>query len=206
MADKKFTIFLIIVILILTSALVFEIYKKPASAPTNPPATQNSSPNQNLQTYKNASYNFQFQYPPDFSFVAPSGYSSLGSDSEQIVQVQADNKNFPGTNLADYAFTVSNQYNYADCLKSVNNKIPLTQTQTINNTTFYKDTTSGAAAGNLYDSQIYRTVRDKWCYEISLTVHTGNIGNYTPGTVAEVDKNKVYDVLNQILLTFKFTL
>lgn len=190
-----------ILVLVLAGGLVFEIYKKPANAPTN----QNNNQTNNLETYKNGTYNFQFQYPPEFYFVAPAGYSNLGQDSEQIVQIQSDNKNFPGTNLADYAFTVSNQYNYADCLKSVNNKTPLMQTKQINGIIFYQDATTGAAAGNLYDAQIYRTVRDNWCYELTLTVHTGNIANYPEGTVTEVDKNKVFDILNQVLATFKFT-
>ncbi len=201
--DKKtiVIIFLVAAVLALGGAIISLVihYKNTTAQPPvqNPPVS-------NLQTYKNGSYNFQFQYPPEFSFVTPAGYSNLGPNGEQIVQIQADNKNFPNTNLDDYAFTVSNQYNYADCLKSVNDKTPLTQTQDINGVTVYKDTTTGAAAGNLYDSQIYRTIRDNWCYELTLTVHTGNIGNYPTGTVTEVDKNKIFDILNGILSKFKF--
>jgi len=199
------TIYLIIIILILTAALgYFAFYKKPPQTTIQSP-TPTPSPSTSLQTYNNGSYGFQFQYPPEFAFVTPTGYSNLGADAQQIVQIQANNKNFPSTNLNDYAFTVSNQYNYADCLKSVNTKTPLTETQSIKGVTFYKDATTGAGAGNFYDTQVYRTDKDNWCYELTLTVHTGNIANYPEGTVTEVDKNKVFDILNQVLLTFKFT-
>ncbi|MFH0852195.1 MAG: hypothetical protein V1845_01125 [bacterium] len=193
---KASTIFFIITTLILAGILGYFIFHKTPAAPP----IQNQ-PSNNLQTYKNGTDNFQFQYPAEFYFVEPTGYSFL---ENPLVQIQADATNFPGTNLGDYAFSVSNQYNFPDCLKSENDKVALTETQVINGVTFYKDTTTGAAAGNLYDSQVYRTVRNNWCYELNLTVHTGNIGNYPEGTVKEVDKNKVFDALNQILVTFKF--
>ncbi len=61
---------------------------------------------------------------------------------------------------------------------------------------------TGAAAGNLYDSRVYRTLYAGTCYEVALTVHTTNIGNYEPGTVAEFDKEEAFKLLEDIRNTF----
>ena len=63
---------------------------------------------------------------------------------------------------------------------------------------------SGAAAGNRYDSRLYRALRGSRCYEVALTVHTGAIGNYATGSVAEFDKEKAFSVLQKMLGTFQF--
>jgi hypothetical protein len=107
----------------------------------------------------------------------------------------------------DSAITVSTGFakDAGQCLISPNDSKPLTQTQTINGQVFYVGTNSGVGAGNIYSSTIYRALRQTLCVEVSLTVHTGNIGNYPQGSVTEVDQTKPLADLQQILNTFKFT-
>jgi hypothetical protein len=78
------------------------------------------------------------------------------------------------------------------------------QTQTINGTVFKEMSVIDAAAGNFYDSRIYRTVYDGICYEAALVVHTGNIDNYPPGTVQEFDKEPAFAGLKQVFGTLNF--
>jgi hypothetical protein len=182
--------------------------KQPVSVVPVPTPVASSSPitttpASGLQLYKNKNYNFEFNYPSNFSFET----ATYGGLSEQIVQLAPDTNNYPKTNYVDSAITVSVGFakDAAACLINPNDNKPLTQTQTINGQVFYVGNTTGAGAGNFYSSTIYRVLRQTWCTEISLTVHTGNIGNYPEGTVTEVDQTKPMADLQEILSTFKFT-
>jgi len=73
----------------------------------------------------------------------------------------------------------------------------------INGVTFTGYETAGVAAGNIYDSHVYRTSYGGACYEISLVVHVGNAGNYDP-PVREFDEAQAFDRLMPILRSFRF--
>ncbi|MDE2311986.1 MAG: hypothetical protein KGJ93_02765 [Patescibacteria group bacterium] len=154
------------------------------------------------QTYRNLDYGFEFKYPSDFAFTQP----TYGGLKQEIVQLRPAKNFYSGTNYVDSAFTVSNDYvsKPAQCFLDSAGKT-LTSVETINGTKFYTGENVGAAAGNLYNSVIYRTLNKDWCTEITLTVHTGNIANYPAGSVTEVDQNKPLAVLRQMLSTFTFS-
>jgi hypothetical protein len=197
-AGKKYII--IALILFLSAACS----KQPAVLPvatSTPVSLGNQTPG--LQLYKNKNYNFELNYPQNFSFETP----TYGALSDQVVSLTPDSNLYPGTNYDDSAITVSAGFakDASQCLVNSNDNKPLTQTQTINGQVFYVGRATGAAAGNLYSSTIYRTLRQNRCTEISLTIHTGNIANYPNGTVIEVDQSKPMADLLQILSTFKFT-
>lgn len=169
-------------------------------------STQTSKLN-DLQRYKNISYGFTFLYPSNLGFVIPS-YPSL---EDKIVQLQIPQTDYPKTNFGDAAFSVSAVYSksLSDCLalnppeNSDGFKTPVQ----INGITYYMTKSTGAGAGNLYESNAYRVlVGGQLCVELNETIHTGNIGNFPSGTVTEVDKSAVQNRLDQILNTFKFSL
>ncbi len=174
--------------------------------PQNPPAQNPTNPEMTNQTYTNSSYNFSFDYGNDFTFVTP----AYGSLKNQIVQVQMSNANYPKTNFDDADFTVSQDYaaNQAACLKFQANSgsaSGFNNQQTINGVNFYSEKGGDAAAGNLYNSMIYRTYRGTDCIELDETIHTGNIGNYPTGTVTEINQAPIQAELDSILNSFKFT-
>ncbi len=70
---------------------------------------------------------------------------------------------------------------------------------------FVKYTFSDAGAGNLYQTTSYRTqYRDK-CYVVEYTIHSTNIGNYSPEQgVKEFDETKITGVLEKMSRSFKF--
>lgn len=157
------------------------------------------------QTYKNATYGFEFQYPADVGFVTPT-YALL---QDKIVQLNIAGTDYPKTNFVDAGFAVSAQYakTLAECLalNAPENSDGFTSPTVINGVTFHFTKGSGAGAGNRYDSTIYRTLLgNQTCIEINETIHTGNIGNYPAGTVTEVDSSKVQTRLDSMLNTFKF--
>lgn len=179
-----------------------------AAAACNQTANQtgNQQNQPQMQTYKNGTYNFEFQYPADMIFVTPI-YPSL---EDKIVQISIKQSAYPKTNFGDAAFSVSAQYadNLQDCLKlnAPENADRFSTKVTINGIDFYMSQGTGAGAGNYYESRVYRTLSSgHMCVELNETLHTSNIYNYPPNTVTEVDKNAVWARLDQILDTFKFT-
>ena len=77
-------------------------------------------------------------------------------------------------------------------------------TTTINGVTFAIFTSSEGAAGNIYEERTYRTVHKGTCLELAELLHSGEIGNYTPGTVVQFDKVKFGGYLEAIVDTFTF--
>lgn len=57
-----------------------------------------------------------------------------------------------------------------------------------NGVTYSVATTSGAGAGNFYEEYVYAIVGSSPCTAVRYFIHSGNIGNYDPGTVKEFDK------------------
>jgi len=166
----------------------------------------NQNPPENTEqnsTYSYAPYGFEFNYGADWQFTSPA-YANL---EEKIVQVQLPQSTYPGTNFGDAAFTVSagTAATLDECLQlNSADTAGFNTVQEINGTTYTKAETSEAAAGNLYESRIFRTLRGNTCIEVLQTIHTGNIGNYEPGTVTQVNKDTVWEELNKVLATFKF--
>jgi hypothetical protein len=76
--------------------------------------------------------------------------------------------------------------------------------EVINGYTFVHSTAESVGAGNIYGQEIYRMVNKNVCYEVTYYMHSSNIGNYTPGTVAEFDRNailqKLYDIFSTITI------
>lgn len=75
---------------------------------------------------------------------------------------------------------------------------------TINGVSFAVFTASEAAAGNLYEERVLRTLRGATCFEVVEFLHSTNIGNYTPGTVTEFDKPLFQGYLEAITQTLTF--
>lgn len=170
--------------------------------PTTTPTVPTSSAN---QIYRNDAYNFEFTYPKEFGFVTPN-YANL---ENQVVQLQIGGDNYPKTNLNDAAIAVSTGFakSTKDCQDLKNQpegSTGFTQTASINGVNFDSTTGNGAGAGNFYESRVYRTLHGSFCYEITETIHTANIGNFDPGTVTEIDKNAIWNKLETITQTFKF--
>ena len=160
-----------------------------------------------------ATRGYAVSYPRDFDVYRAESASGgfLGVPSAEI-RFPEDAFPYPKTNFVE-AYLTTSIGNDPDSLKNCYaNPNPedgapktLTNTATINGNIFYKGAGSGGdGAGNIYASELYRTLANDRCYEFVLTVHTGNIGDSAPGTVAEFDKEKAFGVLRQILQTVHF--
>lgn len=72
----------------------------------------------------------------------------------------------------------------------------------VNGFTFVHSTSQGAGAGNYYEQEIYRMVNKNICYEVIYFIHSTNIGNYTPGTVIEFERDALMQKLYGVFSTF----
>ncbi len=75
----------------------------------------------------------------------------------------------------------------------------------IHGITYTKVTYSDAGAGNFYDTTSYRVVRHSQCYAIEYTIHSSNIGNYSPNQgISAFDEWKVQSILEGMVQSFIF--
>jgi hypothetical protein len=77
---------------------------------------------------------------------------------------------------------------------------------TIGSTTYSVATTTGAAAGNMYEEQVYAIKNSQPCTAIRYFIHFGNIGNYpqeSEGSVSEFDRaalTREFDTIRNSLI------
>jgi hypothetical protein len=153
---------------------------------------------------------YTFSYPRDFDLRQGSdigGVDEFSGTTEARVSFPRDAFQDKKTNYVEAFMDIASgndQPSLDSCLKDPRTKATLTKTETINGATFYAAEDTGAGAGNFYHSLLYRTIHNGRCYDIVLTVHTGNISNYPSGTVTEFDENRAYSILKEILGTFTF--
>lgn len=65
-------------------------------------------------------------------------------------------------------------------------------------------TTTGAAAGNIYEEAVFAIANSSPCTAVRYFIHSSNIGNYTTGTVKEFDKVGVINEFDAIRRTLIF--
>ncbi|MCL4404123.1 hypothetical protein M1432_02165 [Patescibacteria group bacterium] len=160
-------------------------------------------------------YTYSFSYPRDFDLTQNAGvyggFLGDGMDSQVTVATPQDAFQAPKSNFGSAYFTVSvasgtkaaaNCYDMPPGARGVPGA---TSTITVNGRDFVTAATTGVGAGNIYDSRVYRTVFDGFCFEAALTVHTGNIGMYTPGTVVPFDDGRAFNILEAVLSTFRIS-
>lgn len=197
----------ILFILILGTAGYFIVYKPnqllPSLLVANSPSV---SLNPLTKTYSNSRYSFQFSYPNTF-LSSPTTVHFLKTP---IIQFSFKAGNYPKTNLVNYDFAVSTDSNVSNCNWGIeggaNAGNPLRNKLSVNGILFFRDSIASVGPINFYESRIYRTVHDLQCFEVVMTIHATNIGDYpVEYKIKEVDKNAVWIELEQILNSFKFT-
>lgn len=114
----------------------------------------------------------------------------------------------PNTNFSDVRFIVGRSTDESEirgCLNNATNEEVKDGFSNISGYTFAKFLSNGAGAGNFYETTSYRGIVDGDCYSIEYTIHSTNIGNYSPDQgIKEFDKLKVENELEKIIKSFKF--
>lgn len=159
-----------------------------------------------LQVYENKDYGFSFSYPSRNIFRLDAGYQYVTNNS--LARVDLPASDFFGTNLSEASFIVGasgEQTTVEACLASSSEENATSSEIFINGTAMKVFNGIGVGAGNIYETKSYRAVKNGVCYEATLLLHSGNIGNYEPGTVRQFDREKFLNELAVILGTFKIS-
>ncbi len=142
------------------------------------------------QTYSGT--DFEIQYAKQYVL------DNLEPNSVQIAMPEGS---FPGTNFVEGNLVVSEN---ASIKTASGCKIGSDGASQINGISFNTSEKTEPAAGSIYDTKTYKVFHARTCFDVTLTLHKGNIANYEPGTVEEVNSGEVWSKLIQVLNTFKF--
>ena len=167
-----------------------------------------------MTLYTDSSKTFSFSYPA----VATISGGGVGYDTDWkqeattsgllLVKASIPSSIQPKTNFAGAQFTVGTSPDpdaVKDCLtENAGNGVTSSKVM-IDGIPFTKLSFSDAGAGNFYDTTSYRTVRNDQCYAVEYTIHSTNIGNYSPDQgITSFDEKSVQNTLEGIVQSFKF--
>jgi hypothetical protein len=156
--------------------------------------------------YSSSDQNFTLQYSDEF---AP-----FRLDQEPVAKIPPelalqfiDSSYYVNTNLIEayfaYGMTTDSTI-VANCTQPLAMGGPETIIDhvTLSGVDFVHSEGVGVGAGNLYDAIYYRTFHNNACYEITLFMHSGNIGNYDPSLgIKEFNRDALMQRFESVLST-----
>ena len=155
--------------------------------------------------YENPQQTATLRYSDEFAPVEHMPVGEFKGEPSLVLEFIRPEFFNPTTNLGEAYFlfsTIVDAGTVANCTQPLPQLEEVSGQETINGYAFTKSQAIGVAAGNIYDQVIYRTVYENLCYEAVFYMHSGNIGNYTPGTVVEFDRATLLQKFEGILDTF----
>lgn len=159
-------------------------------------------PGQSTQTFTYSDDLVSLEYSDAFAPVNYP-YNFLQRDNSTLALTLLDQTFYEKTNLGE-AYFVLNLFDTPGIVTSCYDAYYDPETSvgpvTINGVIFQESTAVGAAAGNLYDQTIYRTVQNNVCMEAVFFMHYGNIGNYPPD-IKEFDRDALIQMFEEVLGT-----
>lgn len=195
----------------------------------NPAGTNNNPTNSDngITTFTEPKGNFSFSYPSNFRLqnqdndLTASWMNGTATTGHILAKVISPDTLQPKTNLSEAWFQVgaSNNPNaLTECLTKANgvsvnnseknsadNHMIKKSTTTIDDTQFTVFAFNDAGAGNFYDTNSYRVLRNGTCYDLEYVIHSTNIGNYSlEQNIKEFDEPKIRATLEGIVNSFAF--
>ena len=161
--------------------------------------------------YQNSTYHFSVAYPATGSILTGTDGNFAGFlplTATPVIAFTLPASLFEGTNLGTagvYIGATTSPVVVATCTSaSKSMDETAASSTTYGGATYNIFTSTGVGAGNIYDEKTFRTLRGGVCFEIVEMLHSGQIGNYTPGTTKEYDKPTFAGYLDGIVKTFMF--
>ena len=183
----------------------------------SPEAAYYANPAEWQSDANNTAGGFSIAYPLDFD--TQDNYSTAPSTDWRLNASASGIKYFtltvprafePQTNFVDATLTVGASGNaaaIAQCLTPDPSGGPATATSsaTINGIGFTVFNSTGAGAGNYYETTSYRTLHAGKCYAVEYTIHSGQIANYPASYgLQPFNEKQINSVMQNIVGTFKF--
>jgi len=165
-------------------------------------------PGMQSAVYRNADYGFTIEYPSSTTPETTGFDGFLPVTQRPIVGLRLSSALFQGTNLVEAGVFIGASADMQvvnNCLSPASDQEQALGTKTIGSTVFRVFSSTGAGAGNLYEENSFRTVRNGTCFELVELLHSGNIGNYPAGKVRPFDESALRRILDSMVDTFSFT-
>ena len=199
---KKFRIFLLILIVIgiaLICTQKFWVPKLVDKILQSEKVPRLSKPSEASKHFIDKNNTFSFDYNPLFN----------ATEDKEGVSVLVPKSYMPGTNFSEASLKVTKS-NDADVLKTCMEKIPdakiIGSKILLDGVPFVGFGATDAGAGNFYETITYKGLAEGNCYTIAYTIHSTNIGNYSPDQgIKEFDKVKIQTELESIVSSIKFS-
>jgi photosystem II stability/assembly factor-like uncharacterized protein/diadenosine tetraphosphatase ApaH/serine/threonine PP2A family protein phosphatase len=177
-----------------TWTLLYDNTTAPTATPTNTPTiTPSPTPiTSDWLTYTNATYGFEFKYPPQAQITGQSTTSLLMT--LPIV---------PGTNLVEKYLDLRVQEGVTTCYHPIVGPPSNPETVVFNGVTFTKGTGTDQGAGQIRTWADYSTVKDNNCISLLFVLHASNPDNYYPTPIPLYDQAAESAVFAQMMNTFQ---
>ena len=156
---------------------------------------------------------FQLSYGNAFTLSSgPLGYTNEWSANSPflglvLAKLSLSKEMQPKTNFSGATVQVgtsSDEKAILNCLKPQEGEAAQ-GTSVIGGIPFTKITLSDAGAGNFYETTSYRALKNSQCYAIEYTIHSTNIGAYSPEQgITAFDKDAVVSLLETVIKSFSF--
>lgn len=191
----KYVIGVIIVLLVIIGG--YFAYKGSAQAPAEPTVDEQVP---TTSTYASSTMGVSVSYPNGYSVDENYVYTQANPKKPiHGVQFIIPGDMATGTNLSSDTYISIEQLPRA---KNCTGDIYLaanTKPEIVNDGAEYSlATTTGAAAGNIYEEHVYALVGTKPCTAVRYYIHSSNIGNYEPGAVREFDRQALLSAFDAI--------
>ena len=151
-------------------------------------------------TYATSTYSVR--YPGNFVLNAQYAYDQFGPKKLiNGVKFIIPAAMATGTNLSanDTGVSVEQLPRAKNCTGDIYLMASVTAHDIIENGTEYSFASStGAAAGNLYDEQVYALATSSPCTAVRYFIHSSNISNYPAGMVSEFDRAALITAFDKI--------
>ena len=201
MTKSTWAVIIIVVLLLAAGAAV--AYREPLSRLFSRPAPAPvlESPGTGAQTQQYATTTFALQYPPEYALGEAYAYDQFGPKKLiHGVSLAIPAAMATGTTLsAGTDLSVEQLPRAKKCTGDIFiNADVKTQTVTEGGIDYSFATTSGAAAGNRYEEQVYALATSSPCTAVRYYIHSTDIGAYPAGTVREFDRITLIDAFDTI--------
>lgn len=166
-------------------------------------------------TFTPASKLFSVSYPQN-AFLSGGGigfsdnWLNMSTSSGLVlVEITLPRSAYPKTNFSEGVFTLgtsADEQALAECTTGRNLGSEKGESVVLGGMPYTKFMYSDAGAGNLYETTSYRMQMQGQCYVLEYTIHTTNIGNYSPDQgIKEYDAKKVHDIFEGIVSSVKLS-
>lgn len=154
-----------------------------------------------------ATSTYSVKYPSNFILNAPYAYGAFGPKKPIYgVKFIIPGTVATGTNLsADTGISVEQLPRAKNCTGDIYLQANVTaRTITENGTEYSFASSSGAAAGNRYEEDVYALATSSPCTAVRYFIHSSNIGNYPAGMVREFDRGALLTEFDKIRASLIF--